>query len=432
MANKIDWIRGEIDAWQREGVVGVELADRLRARYPRDGRASRSATLISLAVLGALLIGGGIILLLAHNWADLGRPLRIAVALLPLIAAQALALFGAVRGRTGAGWREGVGVFWTLAIGAAIAMVSQIYHLSGTYDGFMLTWILLTLPVMYLLRSSLTGVLFTVGVLAWAMPMVNQGIRVWLYWPLTLAVVPLLWMGSFSRVFTPGLSLLRWVLSASLFFGVGITFEPYMGRYWMLYFSGLASILYLLDMHLQKDAPSLWHRPMRIWGALIAAWLPLMLTYRDVWTLGGIRGDEIATWELGIYRAVLVLMPVAVLALAVLVRKQFRVVDLFPAGLLFATLGAWWITNSPQLHGGVPLFFNGFVAAYGLARIVHGFRRASLRSVNIGMLLLVAVIVLRFFDSDLSMVARGIIFIVLGVLFLSSNIVLARKFRRVS
>ena len=46
----------------------------------------------AFGILGAVLIGGGIILLLAHNWEQLGRPARVAVAFAPLVLSQALAL----------------------------------------------------------------------------------------------------------------------------------------------------------------------------------------------------------------------------------------------------------------------------------------------------------------------------------------------------
>lgn len=48
--------------------------------------------MVLFGILGAVLIGGGIILLLAHNWEQLGRPARVAVAFAPLVLSQALAL----------------------------------------------------------------------------------------------------------------------------------------------------------------------------------------------------------------------------------------------------------------------------------------------------------------------------------------------------
>jgi hypothetical protein len=43
------------------------------------------------------------------------------------------------------------------------------------------------------------------------------------------------------------------------------------------------------------------------------------------------------------------------------------------------------------------------------------------------MLILTAVLVARFFDSDLGFVARGVAFILIGVGFLSANLVMVRK-----
>lgn len=434
MASKHDWLRGEIDAWEREGVVGVDLADKLRARYPRGSGGSRSAAVIGIAVLGALLLGGGIILLLAHNWADLSRGVRTAVALVPLVIAQMLAFVGAVRGRDGAGWREGLAVFWTLSIGAAIAMVSQIYHLSGSYDAFMLTWLLLTLPVIYLMRSSLAAVLYVFGVVGWSRPLAGELPRVLGYWPLTAAILPLLLRSSREGTFTSGLALLRWVLTASLFVGVGITLAHALPGLWMVIYAALLSVFYLLDLRLLHAAPSLWHRPMRVAGILGCVVLSLMLTYEWPWKNIGWHywRDELPVWQqLLDCGAALGLMSGAVL-LAALSRKQWRLSDLFPAGFFLVALAGYFFTAQWGHPGGSLLIFNLFVFLFGLALLVSGVRAMSLGSVNAGMLLLAVVIALRFFDSDMNFLSRGLIFVALGGMFLGVNTVLSRKFRRAS
>ncbi len=58
---------------------------------------------------GALLIGAGIILMLAHNWEDLSRPVRAALSFLPLLLAQGLAGWALVRRPESLAWREGTG-----------------------------------------------------------------------------------------------------------------------------------------------------------------------------------------------------------------------------------------------------------------------------------------------------------------------------------
>ncbi|MCZ7591397.1 MAG: DUF2157 domain-containing protein [Kiritimatiellae bacterium] len=431
MTSKQEWLRREIDAWERESLITEQVASTLRGRYPQEG-GSRRAAMIGLAALGALLAGGGIILLLAHNWADLPRGLRVAFALTPLISAQLLALFGALAERSGAGWREGVGVFWTLSIGAAIAVVSQIYHISGSFDAFMLTWLILALPVIYLMRSSLVAVLFTIGALAWACPLYDTWPRVLGYWPLTLAVVPMLIQRSRRNVFTPGLALLRWTLTLSLFIGIGITMERLLPGLWIVVYAALCSVLFLTDLYFLRNAPSLWHRPMRIAGFVGCIVLSLILTYRWGWEDIGWRH-----WHHG-YSAIeqiidiaiaLMLMGVAVV-FGVLTRKQWRVADLFPACFFLLAIVAYALASYFDHRQFVQLLYNAFVFVFGVVLLASGARDQSLGRVNIGMLLLATVIVLRFFDADLSIVLRAVVFIVLGAAFLSVNTVFSQKFRR--
>lgn len=195
--------------------------------------------------------------------------MRTAVALAPLVAAQALAIFGAMRGRDGAGWREGLGVFWSLAIGGAIATASQIYNLSGSYDSFAVTW--LALAAIYLMRSSLAGALYVLGVLAWSCSHAGEVSQVLWYWPFTAVIVPSWRRSNRAGTFTSGLAFLRWVLTGSLVAGTGISLAHGLPGLWMVIYAALLSLFYLVDALLLGEAPSLWHRPMRVFGGW-AAW----------------------------------------------------------------------------------------------------------------------------------------------------------------
>lgn len=432
MSNKVNWLTAELEAWQREGLIDSAQAERIRARYPRDGRGSRSVALVGFAVLGALLVGGGIILLLAHNWSDLGRGARTAVALAPLVASQLLALWGLVRGHDGAGWREALGVFWSLSIGAAIAMVSQIYHLSGSYDAFMVTWLLLGAPVIYLLRSSLSAVLYVAGVLAWSCGHACELPRVLWYWPFTAVVVPLLLRSSREGTFTSGLALLRWALTGSIVAGAGISLAHGLPGLWIVIYAALLSVLYLVDALLLGEAPSLWHRPMRVIGGAGCVVLALMLTYEWPWKSIGwdFLHRDLPAWQQMMDAAAALGLMGAAVAVVVARRELLRGPGLFPAIFPLVAMAGFAVTSHLHRPGLALLLCNVFVFAFGLTLLTSGVRRAALGRVNAGMLLLATVIALRFFDSDLSLVARGLVFVVLGAVFLIVNVVLSRRFRR--
>lgn len=432
MSNRREWLLAEIDRWVRDGVVDPSIADRLRAMYPPGAAGSRSVARIGLSVLGALLLGGGIILLLAHNWADLSRPMRTAVALAPLVIAQALAVWGAFRGHDGAGWREGLGVFWTLSIGAAIAMVGQVYHLSGSYDAFMMTWLILGAPVIYLMRSSLAAVLFLAGVVSWTGPHAGESAKALWFWPLAAVVVPLLLRSSAVGLFTSGLALLRWALAAALAAGVGMTLSHVIPGLWTVAYAALFAVYYGIDATLLRDAPSLWHRPMRVVGIAGFFVVALLLTYGWPWERIGwhhLRADA-PMWHFVLDGGVVLALLGAATTLAVMRRAQLAGPGFFPTAFPALAAVGYVLTTSLATPVLSMLLINLYLFAFGVALFVSGLRIASLARVNAGMGAMAVLIGLRFFDSDLSLVSRGIVFVVLGAAFLTVNSILSRRFRR--
>ena len=127
----IRWLLGELPKLEAEGVIDGATAGRLRARYHGSVEGGGGRVILAVcAVFGALLIGGGIILLLAHNWEFLSRGMRSMIAMAPLIAAQLIAGWVLVRREASTAWREGSGVL--LALNSASSLT--VCH--GARSGF--------------------------------------------------------------------------------------------------------------------------------------------------------------------------------------------------------------------------------------------------------------------------------------------------------
>ena len=80
------WLAEQLPAWEREGIVTADGARRLRERYAVEQRAGLAQMIVG--ALGALLIGTGLVALLASNWDDFPRWVRLCLALGPLAVAQ--------------------------------------------------------------------------------------------------------------------------------------------------------------------------------------------------------------------------------------------------------------------------------------------------------------------------------------------------------
>jgi hypothetical protein len=74
---------------------------------------------------------------------------------------------------------------------------------------------------------------------------------------------------------------------------------------------------------------------------------------------------------------------------------------------------------------------NAFLFGYGLFYIKTGIQKHQMTFVNVGMLFISALIIARFFDTDWSFVIKGIAFVLLGIGFLSVNVLLSRKLKAI-
>lgn len=104
----VQWLYEQLPTLVRDGILPAESAERLRKHYGEvEPGGGRRAALLILGILGAALIGAGVILLVAHNWDDLSRSARVALAFAPLVTAIALAGWVLLKRRESAPWCEG-------------------------------------------------------------------------------------------------------------------------------------------------------------------------------------------------------------------------------------------------------------------------------------------------------------------------------------
>src|SRR3954462_5651419 len=163
------WLLAELPELVTSGVLTPEAADPLRQHYSAApaGEPRRIGFILS-AILGSLLVGAGVILLVAHNWDFLSRPIRCGIAFAPLVLSQALAIFVLLRRRESTAWRETAAILNVAAIGTAMALVSQTYQIQGDFARFILVWMILALPIVYLFQTSVGLSVYFVGAAVWA------------------------------------------------------------------------------------------------------------------------------------------------------------------------------------------------------------------------------------------------------------------------
>ncbi len=137
----VRWLLGELPKLEAEEVIDGAAAERIRAHYPEPAASSSSRLAVAVfAVFGALLIGSGVILLLAHNWEHLGRGTRAAISMTPLLVSQILVGWVVLKRFGSTAWREGSATLLALAVATALALVDQTYHTGGDLESFLWRW----------------------------------------------------------------------------------------------------------------------------------------------------------------------------------------------------------------------------------------------------------------------------------------------------
>jgi uncharacterized membrane protein len=163
----IRWLRAQLPGLVAGGVITADNAAAIDRHYAATESRSTNFGFVILAGIGSTLVGAGIILLIAHNWDELSRPVRCILAFLPLVCALSLGFFVLLRRNDSAPWREAAAIFDVAAVGTAISLVSQTYQIQGSFAEFMRIWLLLSIPIVYLFRTNFGALAYIIGTTVW-------------------------------------------------------------------------------------------------------------------------------------------------------------------------------------------------------------------------------------------------------------------------
>ncbi len=401
----------------REGLLSAEQAVRIRARYAQPQEQSGNRLLLLFSILGGLLIGLGIILVVAHNWADLPRWLRTVLAFLPLVIGQGVVGYALVKPSESTGWKEGGAAFLFLAVGACLALVSQIYHIPGELEGFLFAWSLLTVALLFV-PGSLVATLLYIGTITWYA--VATRTSSWstdhFPWFYLALLVPVLFV--YRRAWKErGTSVgFFWF---SLFVAVSIAIASQLfwtdGRMEVaLAIAGLATAYCAIPFaHIGR---SLRTGPFPTIGMLALLGVLVFTSYHDNWS--SMQYDrELDPGELA---NVLVQLGIGIAAYIL----HLRVRKPFAGTWLPETLGVLLLAYAAAMISPVApaILVNTWLLLIGIQTVRSGLEQDSLPRMNLGLAIISGTIALRFFDLDINDALKGVVFIALGIGFLVMNL----------
>ena len=409
-----------------DGLISAEQGERIRARYAGDPDRSGNRMLLVFAVLGSLLVGLGIILIIAHNWDDLPRLARTVLAFVPVLLGQGLVWYTLQRKPDVAAWREGSAVLLACGLCACVALISQIYHISGDLTGYLLTCSLLVLPLLYLPGSFIVALGY-LAMITWYGCSVrfehwSAHDRPWLLILLLGAAVPFY----LRQAKVNGTGVAFWWQSLFMALATGMTTQLFHTDWEMEHALGTMAIAAAFTLVPWLHAG----RELRTWPWVLvggATTLVLFFTFsfRPMWS------DAFHYDRSGLVRdlvsiGALVLIGSAAYLLSLRRRKPFE---------RWPYPEAWWLF---LLCYGVGVVSPAFAAilvnlallTLGVITVKLGIEHDSLRRMNLGLAILSITIMMRFFDTDLSFVLRGLVFIAIGAGFLYLNLRMVQQRKR--
>jgi uncharacterized membrane protein len=428
----LPWLYSELPRLVEQGVLTPEAADAVRRHYGHgDSDALRSRWRELLLVgFGALLVGGGIILILAHNWDELGRPARAAIALGTLVIAQALTLYAVVRRGSSQPWLEGTSTFLVAAVGASIALVGQTYQVGGSFEGLMQTWLWLVALVPYLTGSILAAGGF------WALLVVRTMDIGWRgappdLWLLALAGLPFVILRVRRQPESWATALLAIAAAASIFIlGSFVAIYSRWTGLWSVFqvsfVAALAAIAYWPPREYDAEP---WRARLLGPAWMVLVVLGTILSFKDVWQRVTVNSDEFR--QLSVVITALVASAGVAVASIVTIRLaragRRTAASLTSAAILVVGLHALALNG---MQGAGWIAFNLWMLVVGALALIEGLRALDLGTTNRGLFALSALLLARFFDTDLSFLVRGLGFVALGGTCFALNIWLMRRVQR--
>lgn len=410
------------------GLLNKDQAEKIRRYYEQKEDRSGNRTLIVFGTLGAILVGLGIILIVAHNWDELSRPLKVFFAFLPLVLGQLACFYVLWRRFDEVVWREGAATFLFLALGACLSMISQIYNISGQISDLLWLWMLLALPLIYLLRSSIASLLYWTGITYYACQQAYveypTAVPYW-YWLFILPALPHYFLLIKNKPESNFTIFHHWIIPLSLIISLGSFGQNEELLMFLAYFS-LFGWLYLIGRLAYFEDQNLINNGFLILGSLGSVIILLMLSFDFFWEELYRQRDDFWTWTgLPEFYVCLILTLLAGGFLYRLVRHQpahgWGLMDIL--FLLFLFVFGTGV-NAP---GQALVAVNLLLFLLGIFYIRRGARLDHLGILNYGLLIITALIICRFFDTKFSFILRGSLFVLVGIGFFAANYLMLKK-----
>ncbi|MDR0930317.1 MAG: DUF2157 domain-containing protein [Clostridiales bacterium] len=422
----------EITNLLASGIIDQETATKMEMYYSKikvrkNNESSRTSSMM-FAIIGALLIGLGVIVFASINWHSFSVATKTVISLLPLILSSCGAIYIVGNRIDSQNFKEITAILYSASVFTAVALISRIFHVDN--HSYFLTCGILTLPMIYLLDSISLVPIYIATVLSSYSAIEYKSIveqNIWFTIELLLIaprIIHLLKLNASHR--------LNKFLGSVSFVGIFIyTF--------ILSFNNnqiIMDFIYLVPLLLLAVSIILQYYKNEFFASILKWSIASLLVITYLCTFKGFGDSFFATINyataervpVGGQWAALIVLGLITIALATIASykndsKYFRV-TIIAFSLLFLSSLAGKII--------IPMLIaNGVVLIIGAMRIYFGMIDGNFKNMNSGMFLVCLIILTRFFDSNFALGIKALVFILVGCVFLGVNIY-AKKNQRLN
>lgn len=383
-----------------------------------------STLMIVFSILGALLVGVGVVLVFITFWQEMPMLSKGVLSFLPLLAGQASGLFVLIKKKDKLPWCEGAGVLWTAGIAATLTMIYNIFDLHIFWYTVLVFVCISILPVMGLLRCVSPLAVYYGCAITWIFALLERDKSVFaLICAIALIVVGCVFSSvmlkkenkSHRSIFAHWLSMLA-VLIFPILLSMGI------GDFVLCFVSVGATGVCLLILSLKDGDMAM---PYKIPGHI--------LTGFAVFLYGGFYIDYIKADKYNVTFTAMCL--IAIIAVLIYVRPK-KADKMFAAYLAVAVISiAVNIVSIYSMPGSYDseralLFVNilrVIAIAANILLMISGGKEKKLLPINLGFISIAGLTVVAVSQSELSMMGNGIMLLVFGGVLLAINFRLSRS-----
>lgn len=420
----------EISELVRENVISQETADKIKNYYSNTEKQTTNKLFAVFGVLGATLVGLGLILIIAHNWDELSRATKTIFAFIPLLIGQVMSGYSLVKKSKSVAWIESSAAFLFFSIGLSISLVGQIYNIPGSFNTFMVVWMLLSLPLVYILKSHIVSLFYLVGITYYAIDLnyftfslFNKSESI-TYWILLLLILPNYYLLYKNKPKSNFMVLNNWLIPISIIITLATVVKKHDFLIFVAYFS-LYGLFYLIGNADFFKHQKLRNNSYKILGSLGAVILLILFSFNSIWK--DLRREELIFNEVikspEFIVSTLITITAMVLLFFQMKNKSIKEIKpIAPTFILFIIIFIIGLKSPIAV-----VLINIVLFIVGLLTIKEGAKQNHLGILNYGLLIITAMVVSRFFDTKLSFVIRGILFILVGVGFFITNYWMLKK-----